>query len=91
VASASKIRRYTADAQTDITIIRAIVFTSAAAADTVELKDGSSSGTVLITYRQPTVLATIGQTFEHGVTAPSGGSWYLELTGGAAEVTLIGD
>lgn len=90
MAGASKIRTFAADGQSDIKILRSLVFTSGAAADTLELKAGSSSGSVLLTYRQPTALATIAQTFVNGIECPTG-NWYVEYTGTPGTVTLIGD
>jgi hypothetical protein len=87
---ASKIRTFAADGQSDIKILRAIIFTSGAAADAVELKAGGSGGVVFLTYRQPTALASIGQTFTTGVECPTG-NWYVEYTGTPGTVTLIGD
>ena len=88
---AGKIEAFAADGQSTVTVLRAIIFTSGAAADAVELKAGSSSGSVLLTYRQPTALASIAQTFpDGGVTCPVG-AWYVEYTGTPGTVTLIGD
>ena len=88
--AASKVETFAADGQSSIKILRALVFTSGAAADTLELRAGSSGGAVIITYRNPTALSSIGQTFERGVECPTG-NWYVDYTGTPGTVTLIGD
>ena len=87
---ASKVEVFAADGQSSIKILRAILFTSGAAADTVELRAGSSGGAVFLTFRNPTALSSVGQTFERGVQCPTG-NWYVDYTGTPGTVTLIGD
>lgn len=88
---AGKVEPFAADGQSTISVLRALVFTSGAAADTLELKAGGSGGAVYLTYKQPTASATIAQSFpDGGVTCPTG-NWYVEYTGTPGTVTLVGD
>ena len=91
--AASKVRPFTADGQSDIKILRGIVFSSTTAADRVDLKNGGSGGAILLTYHQPTALATIAQTFADGGVECPEGNWYVEVTTATTfgVVTLIGD
>lgn len=86
--AAGRANLFTADGQSDFKIIKTIVFNSTTA-DTLELREGSSTGTVrlsLIIAAAGVAVIPLGE----GIVSETG-NWYVDVTTtGAPKITLIG-
>jgi hypothetical protein len=89
MAASGKCAVFAADGQSDIKILRGIIFNSTTA-DRVDLKAGSSSGTALISF----IIAAAGVAVLNlgdGIVSPVG-NWYVDVTTtGAPLITIWGD
>jgi hypothetical protein len=91
MALSTKTEYFTADGQSTIKVLRAIIFTSTTA-DTLDLKDGSSGGSVKMSFAVAAGGTTGVSLPDGGITISTGTGWYADVTTtGAPKITLIGD
>jgi uncharacterized protein YcnI len=87
---ADKAETFTADGQSNITLLSAVSMNTAGTALTVDLREGSAGGTIKYTFQVP-INSSLHVPFPEGVLSATG-AWYVDVTGGATpRVTVTGD